>query len=55
MDQVVTNLLQSINNPALALLQWDDVFSVAEVLSHKKRSPTQAMSIASTVQLYLAE
>ena len=30
-DQVVTDLLECLDNPGLALLQWTDVYSVVEV------------------------
>lgn len=30
-EQVVSDLLQSIEDPALALLQWEENFSVAQV------------------------
>ena len=30
-DKLVIHLLEAIEDPALALMQWDEVFSVAEV------------------------
>ena len=32
-DQVVNDLLVCLDNPTLAMLQWDEVFSVVEVSS----------------------
>ena len=31
-DAVMADLLDCLDNPGLALLQWDEVFSVVEVL-----------------------
>ena len=31
MDQVVAELLACLDNPFLAMLQWEEVFSVVEV------------------------
>lgn len=41
MDQVVADLLACLDNPFLAMLQWDEVFSVVEVWLISLLNPQQ--------------